>query len=63
MRPEVEEIAEKIGSLPGLKTLAITTNGLVLAKKLPRLHAAGVNQLNISLDTFRSDRFTQMTRR
>ncbi len=63
LRPGVESIAEAIGSLPGLRTLAITTNGLLLRKKFDRLQAAGVNLLNISLDTLRADRFEAVTRR
>lgn len=63
LRPGVEAIAEAIGALPGLQTLAITTNGLLLPKKLDRIRAAGVNLLNVSLDTLRPDRFEEITRR
>jgi len=41
----------------------MTTNGLVLEKKLPRLVSAGLNMLNISLDTLQPLRFTLITRR
>lgn len=63
VRKDVEDLADCLGSIPGLRTLALTTNGLLLSKKLPRLHAAGVNLLNISLDTLRADRFEFITRR
>lgn len=63
VRKDIEALAEQLGALPGLKMLALTTNGLLLPKKLPRLHAAGVNLLNISLDTLRPDRFRHITRR
>lgn len=63
VRKNVEELVERLGRLPGLKTLAITTNGLLLPKKLDRLHAAGVNLLNISLDTLDRERFESITRR
>ena len=63
LREGIVEIAAAIGRLPGLRTLAITTNGLLLPKKLSRLKAAGVNLLNISLDTLRPDRFEAITRR
>lgn len=62
VRKDVETIVERLGAL-GLKTLALTTNGLLLPKKLPRLHAAGLNLINISLDTLRPDRFLAITRR
>ena len=57
------DICQRIGALPGLKDLGITTNGLVLEKKLPALQAAGVNQLNVSLDTLVPEKFEFITRR
>ncbi len=63
LRTNIEYIAKKLGSLPGLKTLAITTNGLLLKRKLPALQSAGINLLNISLDTLRPNRFKEITRR
>ena len=63
LRAGVEELAERLGRLPGLETLALTTNGLLLPKKLARLRAAGVGLLNISLDTLRPERFEAITRR
>ncbi len=63
LRKGIEDLVERLGTIPGLRTLALTTNGLLLEKKLPRLHAAGMNLLNISLDTLRADRFEFITRR
>ena len=63
LREGVEDIAAAIGRLPGLRTLAITTNGLLLPKKIDRLTAAGVMSYNISLDTLREDRFETITQR
>lgn len=65
IRKEVEDLADRLGELraSGLETLALTTNGTLLARKLPRLHAAGVNLINISLDTLRPDRFAYVARR
>jgi len=60
---EVEHISAEIGRLPGLHTLAITTNGLLLPKKLKRLKEAGVGLFNISLDTLQPDRFHEITQR
>lgn len=47
----------------GLKTLAISTNGITLAKKLPALKAAGLDLINISLDTLIPAKFEFITRR
>lgn len=63
VRKDVEILIDRLGSIPGLRTLAITTNGLLLPKKLRRLQSAGVNLLNISLDTLDPQRFEQITRR
>jgi cyclic pyranopterin phosphate synthase len=63
VRKDVVDIVEQFGQLPGLKTLAMTTNGIKLKENLPRLKAAGLNMLNISLDTFSSAKFTEITRR
>ena len=63
LRQNIEGIAAAIGALPGVRTLAITTNGLLLRRKLPALQRAGLNLLNLSLDTLRPGRFEAITRR
>jgi len=63
VRKDIEEIAEELGKIKGISTLAITTNGITLARKLPRLQKAGVNLLNISLDTLDPAKFVLITRR
>jgi cyclic pyranopterin phosphate synthase len=62
-RRDVDQIAERLGGLPGLKTLAMTTNGISLAKRAADLRAAGLNALTISLDTLRRDRFKEIAKR
>lgn len=47
----------------GLQTIAMTTNGVTLAKKLPHLKEAGLDLLNISLDTLIPAKFEFVTRR
>jgi cyclic pyranopterin phosphate synthase len=63
VRKDAEELAERLGSIEGLRTLSLTTNGLLLVQKLPALVRAGLSQVNISLDTLRADRFREITRR
>jgi cyclic pyranopterin phosphate synthase len=63
VRKDAVEIAERIGRVPGVETLALTTNGLLLAVRLPALNAAGLRHLNVSLDTLRPERFRAVTRR
>lgn len=63
VRSDIEELCRNLRALPGLKTLAMTTNGLVLARKLPQLSHAGLDSLNISLDTLVPAKFEFITRR
>jgi GTP 3',8-cyclase len=63
LRKGIEHIVAELARLPGLKTVAMTTNGLLLPKKLDSLKTAGLTQLNISLDTLRPERFEILTRR
>jgi cyclic pyranopterin phosphate synthase len=62
-RRDFDGIATRLGALPGLKTLAMTTNGISLAKRAASLRAVGLNALTISLDTLRRDRFKQIAKR
>ncbi|KYQ90089.1 molybdenum cofactor synthesis 1 [Tieghemostelium lacteum] len=63
VRNDIEPMMEEIGRIPGLKTIALTTNGILLSRKLARLQSAGLNLLNISLDTLDEHKFTMITRR
>ena len=47
----------------GLQTIAMTSNGIALRKKLPQLVENGLNLLNISLDTLDPFKFELITRR
>lgn len=63
VRKDLLPLVSQLSALGGLETLAITTNGIKLDKKLPALKEAGLNAINISLDTLRPDRFAVITRR
>ncbi|TYI67370.1 hypothetical protein E1A91_D08G013200v1 [Gossypium mustelinum] len=63
VRKDIHDICSNLSSLKGLKTLAVTTNGITLAKKLPMLKQCGLTNLNISLDTLVPSKFEFMTRR
>ena len=51
-----------MGRLKGLRELVITTNGAQLQETAKDLKAAGINRINISLDSLRPERFREMTR-
>ncbi|KAJ0008761.1 hypothetical protein NQD34_016176, partial [Periophthalmus magnuspinnatus] len=63
IRPDVVDIIAELRKLEGLKTIAVTTNGLNLARSLPRLKQAGLSHINISLDTLVPAKFEFIVRR
>lgn len=62
VRADIEKLLVELKRIPGLRTLGLTTNAVLLRRKLPAIRGA-VDSLNISLDTFRRDRFRELTRR
>lgn len=46
-----------------MESIGITTNGLTLTRQLPALQRAGLDALNISLDSLKKERFEKFTRR
>ena len=63
VRKDALDIIREIGKLQGLKTIAMTTNGILLTRKLPELKQAGLNLLNISLDTLHEKKFEFIAKR
>ena len=62
VRNNVLTLIEKLGALPGLDELAMTTNGSQLQRLARPLKDAGVSRLNISLDSLNARRFRHLTR-
>jgi cyclic pyranopterin phosphate synthase len=62
IRRGVQELFTGLGKLPGLDTLALTTNGSHLADQAASLRTAGVRSVNISLDSLNPARFEAITR-
>ncbi|MEM6391755.1 MAG: GTP 3',8-cyclase MoaA [Planctomycetota bacterium] len=60
-RPELTEIIERIAAVPGIEDLAMTTNGLTLARQAKAYRRAGLMRVNVSLDTLDPQRFRRMT--
>lgn len=63
VRNGLETLIAQLRNLPGLKDLALTTNGSLLAEKAESLKSAGLGRINVSLDTLREDRFRELTQR
>ncbi|KAK6539890.1 hypothetical protein TWF694_008727 [Orbilia ellipsospora] len=65
VRKDIVELVAELGKLKsiGLRELAITSNGISLARKLPQMVQGGLTALNLSLDTLDEFKFQFMTRR
>ena len=61
VRPGVAEFLGRLKAL-GVRDLSLTTNGYTLAERLDGLLAAGLDRINISLDSLRQERFEAITR-
>lgn len=62
VRHNIASLIENIGKLSDLKELTLTTNGSQLKKYAPRLLAAGIERINVSLDSLNEARFKKITR-
>jgi cyclic pyranopterin phosphate synthase len=63
IRRNLAELVAMIAAVPGIDDIALSTNALLLADQAPALRAAGLNRVNISLDTLNDERFTAIARR
>jgi len=62
LRQDLLEIVQRLGALDGLHDLAMTTNGILLARLAADLAAAGLRRVNIHLDTLHPGRLQRMMR-
>ncbi|HEX3550865.1 MAG TPA: GTP 3',8-cyclase MoaA [Candidatus Elarobacter sp.] len=63
IRRDLDQLVAMIARIPGIDDIALSTNALLLAEQAPALAAAGLNRVNVSLDTLHEDRFTAIARR
>lgn len=62
VRKGMLSLCRALSALPGLKELALTTNGILLPAMARALKAAGVSRVNISLDTLDPEKYHSITR-
>jgi len=62
VRRGLPDLCRQLREIPGLRELAITTNGSLLGAYAAELRAAGVDRLNVSLDTLDPEKFRAVTR-
>jgi cyclic pyranopterin phosphate synthase len=63
LRKDLNRLVSLLAANPGIKDLAMTTNGVLLAEQAAALRAAGLHRVTVSLDTLQPDRFKALTRR
>jgi cyclic pyranopterin phosphate synthase len=63
VRKGLPVLIRMLSAIPGVRDLALTTNGVLLAKHAPALYDAGLRRLNVHLDTLDRERFRRITRR
>lgn len=61
LRPGLPELAARLRAIPGIRELTLTTNGFFLAGQAEALREAGIEQVNVSLDTLDREGFAALT--
>ncbi len=60
-RPGLPLLVSGLAAIPGIRSVTLTTNGVLLARDARALRASGLAAVNISLDTLRPERFAWIT--
>lgn len=61
LRPSIENLIKSIANIHDIKNIGLTTNGLLLLDKVELLKSSGLDSVNISIDSFKEDRFKMIT--
>lgn len=62
LRADITQLIAALNHIDGIDDLAMTTNAHTLTRLAPRLAAAGLSRINISIDSLRTERFRAITR-
>ncbi len=62
IRPHIVELIRAMKAFPGITELSMTTNGLLLGRLAADLKAAGLDRVNVSIDTLEPQKFKALTR-
>ena len=62
VRKNIVELVAMLAAIDGLEDLSMTTNGILLSEHAVDLKKAGLNRINISLDTVNPEQYCQITR-
>ena len=62
VRANLVDLVGQISQVPGVRSLSMTTNGILLARLAVPLAKAGLQRVNVSLDTLNPEKFRRLTR-
>lgn len=62
VRKDVSDLVREIKNIPGIEKVTLTTNGILLSKQMEALASAGLDGVNISLDTLDPEMYSKITR-
>jgi len=63
LRRDLPALITRLAAIPGIRDLALTTNGVLLQQMAEPLYEAGLRRINVHIDTLDRERFQQITRR
>ncbi len=63
LRRDLPLLVRRLAAIPGIRDLALTTNGVLLEQFAQPLYEAGLRRLNVHIDTLDRERFAHITRR
>ncbi len=63
MRPGIVNLVRSLAEIPGVRSLSMTSNGVLLSRLARPLAQAGLRRINFSLDTLNPEKFQRLTRR
>ncbi len=62
VRLDLPDLVRMIAGIPGIEDISLTTNGILLEQMAAALKDAGLNRVNVSLDTLNPEKFARITR-
>ncbi len=63
LHPDIERIVQGVVSVPGIEDVSLTTNGTLISDRIRGLKEAGLQRINISLDSLNPETYARITRR
>ena len=63
LHPQIDEMVSQIKKIPGVRSVSLTTNAVLLAQHAKQLKEAGIDSINVSLDTIDASEYEQITKK